>query len=454
MSTAERRVVPLLDSRPLSEQKFTDIEAFLRQGVAENLTLDYKRELGNSTSERAEMCKDVSSLANSQGGMIVYGIEENQDRTPRLPAFGTARAFGRQNVEEWAAQVLQSGVQPRMDFEVEAFPLQNDPDRCVLVVRTQAGPSAPHMVTFNGNNRYYGRFYRRSSFDNRIAEEYEVREMLERARRLYLGLEDELRRRGYSDPRSPSFGDSSYNRRLAAYSPDRGVYDASRWISFLLLPTITSGTASTDRDGWLQWLDPNQLKYEPEPNELYVPHARPRPVLGGVASLKPAFEDGRMIANLLDAYLRVGFDGSIEYGFAPIGEVELSSDQTVPTVPFFKGRAILVKLWQTLGFAADVRARLSIATPHLLSVNITNTEETILSNFAEGWENPTENFRELREGPRCLEPNVQIQREFRAEDFEDVSTGTASEPPRQVKELASDVCFAFGISDPVLFPQR
>jgi len=53
----------LLDSRPLSEQTFADIEVFLQQGVAENLTLDYKRELGDSISERAEMCKDVSALA-------------------------------------------------------------------------------------------------------------------------------------------------------------------------------------------------------------------------------------------------------------------------------------------------------------------------------------------------------------------------------------------------------
>ncbi len=134
----------MLDSRPLSEQTFADIDVFLQQGVAENLTLDYKRELGDSAGERAEMCKDVSALANSQGGTIIYGVEENQDRTPKLPMFGTPRTFGRENLEEWAAQILQSGVQPRMAFEVDAFELPNDPDRCVLVVRTQASPSAAH----------------------------------------------------------------------------------------------------------------------------------------------------------------------------------------------------------------------------------------------------------------------------------------------------------------------
>jgi predicted HTH transcriptional regulator len=72
-------VALLLDGSQLSEQTFADIEIFLQQGVAEHLTLDYKRELGNAAGDRAEMCKDVSALANSQGGTIVYGVEENQD---------------------------------------------------------------------------------------------------------------------------------------------------------------------------------------------------------------------------------------------------------------------------------------------------------------------------------------------------------------------------------------
>jgi hypothetical protein len=440
----------LLHTRPLSEQTFADVEAFLQQGAAENLALDYKRELGDSSGARAEMCKDVSAFANSQGGEIVYGVEENQDRTPRLPVFGTPRTFGRQNVEEWAVQVLQSGVQPRMAFEVEAFELPNDPDRCVLVVRTQTSPAAPHMVTFKEDNRYYGRFYRRGNFGNRIAEEYEVREMMERARRLYLGLEDELGRRGYSDPLSAGFGKSPYNLRLAFRSPNGEYLGTSRWVSFLLLPTLPPGTASADREDWLRWLDPNERKYEPEPNELYVPSALRRPVLGGIASLKPGLEDGKTSANLLEAYLRVGFDGSVEYGFAPVGATESPEGP----VSYFMGRKILVRLWQTLGFAAEVRARLSIATPHLLSVNLKSTGGAILTDFAKGWENPTSDPRELQRALRCLEPNVQIRRELRAEDFEEISAGTASEPPRQVRQLGSDVCFAFGIAEPVMFARR
>jgi predicted HTH transcriptional regulator len=206
----------MLDGRPLSEQGYSDLKAFLEQQVGEGLTLDYKRELTDSPRNRGELCRDVSALANSQGGTIVYGVDEQgSDRTPILPPHGTARRLSNQAVEEWAAQVLRDGVQPRIGVEMGTFGMQETPDKCLLVVRTTASPLAPHMVTLKGDNRYYGRFYRRSNYENRIAEEYEVREMMERARRLYLGIEEDLARRGYSEPSSSDFGDNPYTRRLA-----------------------------------------------------------------------------------------------------------------------------------------------------------------------------------------------------------------------------------------------
>ena len=290
-----------------------------------------------------------------------------------------------------------------MDFEVEAFALPNDPDKCVLVVRTQASPSAPHMATYKQDNRYYGRFYRRSNFENRIAEEYEVREIMERARRLYLGLEDVLGRRGYLDPLSPDFGDTSYNRRLAVRLSNGSRERAPRWASFLLLPTVPASVPVTDGGGWLRWLDSNEHKYEPDTTNSYLPLGPRRPVLGGAVCLNPAFADGRMIANLLDEYLRMGFDGSVEYGFAPVGEKAFSPRDPVP---YFMGSRMLVKLWQTLGFAAEARARLSMTAPHLLTINLTHTEGAILANFARNREDPTNDPYDLYDAPECLEPNV------------------------------------------------
>jgi predicted HTH transcriptional regulator len=134
----------MLDGRPLSEQGYSDLNAFLEQQVGEGLTLDYKRELTDSPRNRGELCRDVSALANSQGGTIVYGVDEQgSDRTPVLPPHGTARRLSNQAVEEWAAQVLRDGAQPRIEVEMGTFAMQETPDKCLLVVRTPASPLAP-----------------------------------------------------------------------------------------------------------------------------------------------------------------------------------------------------------------------------------------------------------------------------------------------------------------------
>ncbi len=441
----------MLDGRPLSEQLYSDVVSFLEEQVGENLTLDYKRELSGDPRSRAELCRDVSALANSQGGTIIYGVdEESPDRTPVLPPHGTPRRVSNQPVEEWAAQVIRDGVQPRVDLELEAFDLPNDPDRCVLVVRTTASPLAPHMVTLRGDNRYYGRFYRRSNYENRIAEEYEVREMLERARRLYLGVEEEIVRRGYSNLSSAEFGNNPYTCRLA----DRLRHDeetrhrlpAAMWASFILLPTSSSNSRQ-DRASWLSWLDPNERKYEPEPTGHFLPYHLKRPILNGVACLSPHYRGG---AADLDEYLLLGFDGSVEFGFAPAVTNARIQDELGH---YFRGVTLLYRLWQFLNFAADVRSRLGMVAPHLLVVNLKGTGGAALADFARGWMSPIDSggLYAFADAPKCLEPNVQIRRELTAADFDEIGAATRTAPPQQVKELADDICSAFGVAEPVLF---
>ena len=51
-------------------QKF--LESLIENGIEENLHLDYKEQLGSN----AEIAKDLSSFANNDGGNIIYGMKE------------------------------------------------------------------------------------------------------------------------------------------------------------------------------------------------------------------------------------------------------------------------------------------------------------------------------------------------------------------------------------------
>jgi predicted HTH transcriptional regulator len=58
----------------------TDLQRLVDEGLEESLTLDYKASPALSREGKApdELCKDVSALANSAGGQLIYGVEEDK----------------------------------------------------------------------------------------------------------------------------------------------------------------------------------------------------------------------------------------------------------------------------------------------------------------------------------------------------------------------------------------
>ena len=85
-----------------------DLQRLIDDGIQESLTLDYKASpaLSKEPKPRAELCKDVSALANSAGGQLIYGIEEENQMPARIDA-GAAPDITR----EWIEHVIDSNVQ-------------------------------------------------------------------------------------------------------------------------------------------------------------------------------------------------------------------------------------------------------------------------------------------------------------------------------------------------------
>ena len=68
---------------PIERTNFEDIDEkdlqdLLDAGVPEGLKFDYKREVyGGSDADKKEFLKDISSFANSDGGHLVLGMDED-----------------------------------------------------------------------------------------------------------------------------------------------------------------------------------------------------------------------------------------------------------------------------------------------------------------------------------------------------------------------------------------
>jgi len=61
----------------------TDMEVLMSRGLREGPQLEYKETLlPLSDNKKFELLKDISSMANSDGGVIVFGVKQDQTGAP------------------------------------------------------------------------------------------------------------------------------------------------------------------------------------------------------------------------------------------------------------------------------------------------------------------------------------------------------------------------------------
>jgi predicted HTH transcriptional regulator len=84
------------------------IQQYIDNGIEESLTLDYKAAdaLSKSDSKKKEITKDVSAMANSSGGIIIYGIREYSDPDKRHLAEKIDSIDRRLFSKEWLEHVI------------------------------------------------------------------------------------------------------------------------------------------------------------------------------------------------------------------------------------------------------------------------------------------------------------------------------------------------------------
>ncbi|NMN37735.1 helix-turn-helix domain-containing protein [Pedobacter sp. SG918] len=144
-----------------------DIQSLIDNQVEESIYLDFKSagSLAKDDKKRMELSKDVASFANSDGGIIVYGIKE-VDHVASEFSFIDGNEF----TKEWIEQVISSYVQRRISG-VKIYPIRVDGDikKSVYIVKIPYSYDAPHL---SKDNRYYKRY----NFMSVPMEEYEVRQ--------------------------------------------------------------------------------------------------------------------------------------------------------------------------------------------------------------------------------------------------------------------------------------
>lgn len=143
-------------ARRLESISEADLDSLVRDRVPESLQLEYKRELPAPGDRGArEFLKDVTAMANASGGLLLFGVADQDDVASEIVGLEGALGPETQRLQ----QILASGVAPRLQgVRFHEVPLASG--RGVLALGIPRSLARPHMVVREDMNRFYQRVHR------------------------------------------------------------------------------------------------------------------------------------------------------------------------------------------------------------------------------------------------------------------------------------------------------
>lgn len=178
-----------------------DIKVFCEQDLPESVRLDYKRGL-SSNDPRKQIIRGVSAFANTQGGILVYGVGTKAgSKSPDWPSDGMpSDPDFEKRVTRWCIEHINPPVVPFVKW------IDNTkvPGKGFGVIRTELSQHSPHTV--EGGTRI---FVRRADNSDPVPATFHEMELLRSMRQRALQLDklhsDDLRERvgpeaNYRDP--------------------------------------------------------------------------------------------------------------------------------------------------------------------------------------------------------------------------------------------------------------
>jgi len=173
-------------------QTKADLEKLIADKIEESFNLEYKGAdaLQNTDGKKKEIAKDVSSFANSAGGLLIYGIKEFDEQEKRHLPERITPINRTQFSKEWLEQIINSNISPKIE-DLKIYPVTLDSDNEVVYVVEIPKSNTAHQ---NTNDK---RYYRRYNFEAVPMLDYEIRDIMNRSKHPLIEIGLEIQKRIY-----------------------------------------------------------------------------------------------------------------------------------------------------------------------------------------------------------------------------------------------------------------
>lgn len=166
---------------PIDEIDLPLIEGFLNSKIAENVVIDYKQDFSNK-SGGFQTAKAACAMANSDGGVVLFGVEEDKQADGR----GVPKDWDGVPADGLSDRILQAcldRITPPLVPEVKPIGLPSGKE--LVLMRVREGPEVPYSVADGAVPRVYVRAFDKSqplNFDKE-ATPTEIEWLLNRRRK-------------------------------------------------------------------------------------------------------------------------------------------------------------------------------------------------------------------------------------------------------------------------------
>lgn len=128
---------------PTSECTKQLVEQFCALAIRESSRVEYKREFPSNQS----LAKSIAAFANGRGGLILIGVDADDENRPVRPICGMEFKRGyEERILQIATQVVYPPIIPTIWVAPFDIPPAEGSSKCVVVVRVDESSAAPHAV--------------------------------------------------------------------------------------------------------------------------------------------------------------------------------------------------------------------------------------------------------------------------------------------------------------------
>jgi hypothetical protein len=189
-----------------------ELHRLVANKIPESIHLDYKQsESLIESKNHADVSKDVSAFANSDGGVLVYGVVEEKHVPVQVDAGVPTSAMNRERLEN----LITSNISPRVDG-LEIYPLEASAEHFYYVVHVPKGYRGAHQ------DRKSHRYYKRFNFKSEPMEDYEIADVRSRRKLMpaLVNVDLEIRNGFWVDLVVTNIGDAMAQDVRFSLSPD------------------------------------------------------------------------------------------------------------------------------------------------------------------------------------------------------------------------------------------